>query len=72
MKMFEELHENDERKLYHTEKYVEYALYLAKNEKITDYINNAIVWIDSLGLPFNHKLYEQRSKLVSQMNKQRS
>lgn len=70
MTIFEELHENDERKLYHTEKYSQYAIKLAETYSIKDYLDNAISWIDSLDAQqYNSNISALRSKLMELKNK---
>ncbi len=65
MSIFEELHENDERKLYHTEKYSQYAIILAESYNIKDYLDNAISWIDSLDAQqYNTIMSSLKSKLI--------
>jgi len=49
MEIFEDLHTRDVRKQYHTDKYVKYAIYLAKHKGNKKYLDTALAWIDELG-----------------------
>ena len=45
MSILENCHENDDRKLYHSQKYAEFAIELNDRFGIKDYLKQALEWL---------------------------
>ena len=48
MDILQQCFTSDKRKVYHAQKYAEYALFLAKEQNNTDYIKQAKDWLESI------------------------
>ncbi|WP_346920796.1 SIR2 family protein [Clostridium sp. UBA7339] len=48
MEILEDCYKSDKRKIYHAQKYAEFAIHLYENFKRYDYINQALKWIDDI------------------------
>ena len=50
MSILENCHKNDDRKVYHSQKYAEFAIELNDRFKIKDYLNQALKWLKEIEL----------------------
>ena len=50
MSILENCHKNDDRKVYHSQKYAEFAIELNERFKIKDYLNQALKWLKEIEL----------------------
>lgn len=50
MRILDNCHKNDERKVYHSQKYAEFAIYLNNKFKIKDYLKQSLEWLKEIEL----------------------
>lgn len=68
MKQLDDCYHSDQRKVYHVQKYAEFAMALARKHSINQYLDNAKAWLEGLinkGDSISHKT----KKLLSSVNK---
>lgn len=71
MEILEDCYKSDKRKVYHAQKYAEFAIWIFNKYKETDHLNKAIRWIDEIikneeSLSFKTKQF--RTKLQECLN----
>ena len=73
MQILEQCYENDKRKLYHAQKYSEFALILSEQYEIDDYLEMALKWLvemtenDQIESPRSRRLKEKLSNRLSRI-----